>query len=339
MITAAPLREQTPQINWQQQLREAYRKPRDLLEALSLNPLDAPFDIDSHAEFAMLVPRPFAALMRPGDWQDPLLRQVLPLQKEHIVDPAYTADPLAEAASNVVPGLIHKYHGRVLMITNGHCAVNCRYCFRREFPYNDNRAHGDGFAAALDYVRADSSIREVILSGGDPLASTDQFLSPLMRSLAGIAHVQRLRIHSRLPVVIPERISQSLLATLALAGKQTVLVTHCNHPQEIGDGLRTAVALLKSADITVLNQSVLLRDVNDCAETLCNLSEQLFAAGVIPYYLHLLDKVKGSQHFDVSEAEALLLHRQMQSRLAGFLVPKLVQEEAGMANKTLLPRG
>ena len=160
-----------------------------------------------------------------------------------------------------------------------------------------------------------------------------------MRSLAGIAHVQRLRIHSRLPVVIPERISQSLLATLALAGKQTVLVTHCNHPQEIGDGLRTAVALLKSADITVLNQSVLLRDVNDCAETLCNLSEQLFAAGVIPYYLHLLDKVKGSQHFDVSEAEALLLHRQMQSRLAGFLVPKLVQEEAGMANKTLLPRG
>ena len=322
--------------SWQQQLSGAHRHLNSLLAALGLDAKDAPYLLDHHAAFELRVPESFVRRMTPRNWQDPLLLQVIPQAREQLRVEGYNSDPLGEAQANPVAGLIHKYHGRVLLVTSPSCAINCRYCFRREFPYQENRAKQNNWQDTLGYIQNDSSINEVILSGGDPLASSDRYLAPLLEGIAQIAHIKRIRIHSRMPVVLPARITDELISLLQSTKKKLIMVIHSNHPQEINPELAQAMARLQAANITALNQSVLLNNINNRAETLIELSEALFEIDVLPYYLHTLDKVNGSQHFDISLAEALALHQAMQQGLPGFLVPKLVTERAGEAHKTLL---
>ena len=285
--------------------------------------------------FPLLVPRPYIARMQPGDATDPLLRQVLPTTLEQQQAAGYGFDPLAEAAATKVPGLLRKYHGRALLIAAGACAVNCRYCFRRHFPYAEHRQDAD--FSALQAIRDDSSIREVILSGGDPLLLTDAHLARLIEGIDGIDHVARLRIHTRLPVVIPQRVTAALIATLSAVRPRVAIVLHFNHGNEIDADCRRALSALRR--FALLNQSVLLRGVNDDAQTLSDLSERLFDAGVLPYYLHLPDAVAGTAHFDVRPARALAIHRQMTAYLPGYLVPKLVREVPGAAAKEIVASG
>ena len=235
-----------------------------------------------------------------------------------------------------MPGVLHKYHGRVLLITTQNCAIHCRYCFRRHFPYADNRPSRKEWQASIDYIASDNSIEEVILSGGDPLAISNTHLQFLLEQLGRIAHLQRVRIHTRLPILLPDRIDQTLLGLLANLQQQVIVVIHANHAQEIDDSVLKACVQLRDNGVHVLNQSVLLTDINDEAETLIALSERLFAAGVLPYYLHMPDKVRSTAHFTVTDAKAQTLIKAMQARLPGYLIPKLVREEPQEPNKTLL---
>lgn len=321
--------------SWQRQLAQGIADPRQLLQQLSLGKHLA--NVTADQQFRTRVPQCFVARMRPGDIDDPLLRQVLPLSEELTYTPGFSHDPLAEAQYNPLPGLLHKYHGRVLLTLTGSCAINCRYCFRRHFPYAANNPGGKQWIEILHYLNQDATIREVIFSGGDPLLLNDQQLAKLSQQIAAISHIKTLRIHSRLPVVLPDRITPTLIKLLSDIPLQNVLVIHCNHANEIDNTVKQALQQLKTTDVTLLNQSVLLKGVNDNAEVLIALSEALFACGVLPYYLHLLDKTQGTAHFAVSESLAKTLHRQMRQRLPGYLVPKLVQEIAGKAYK--LPLG
>lgn len=325
--------------NWQSVLAQAVREPQELLQLLKLteHPLAQQVCIDK--QFPLLVPRTFVQRMRSGNADDPLLRQVLSVADEQLSVQGYTQDPLDEQASNVSPGLIHKYHGRVLLIAASGCAVNCRYCFRRHFPYADNRVGRQQWHSALNYVAQDSSISEVILSGGDPLLLGDEQLSELLEQIAAIAHVKRLRIHSRLPVVIPQRLTAELMQLLSQSRLRTSLVLHINHAQELAPEHLGLLAQYRAAGITLLNQTVLLKGVNDDEQTLCQLSETLFDYGVLPYYLHQLDRVQGAQHFALSVERTQELYRHMQQYLPGYLVPKLVCEQAGQPHKTLIPIG
>lgn len=315
--------------NWQQQLAEAFTHIGDLCQYLNLEMSDLPVSVDAAAQFALRVPRSFADCMEKGNPHDPLLRQVLPISDEFQTFPNYSDDPVGDLAAATQTGLLHKYHGRVLLINTGSCAINCRYCFRRNFPYNDLQLGKQAEQAAIDTIRQDSSISEVILSGGDPLLLSDARLAQLFSQLATISHVKRIRIHSRLPIVLPARITPEFIDTLLQSGKQLVLVMHCNHANELNHRVAAACALLRQQPITLLNQSVLLKGVNDHAETLSELSERLFALGILPYYLHLLDKAKGTAHFDLEQSHAINLHQQLQASLPGYLVPKLVREIAG----------
>ena len=274
--------------------------------------------------------------MVPGDSGDPLLRQVLPLDAEFQAAPGYGTDPVGDGAAMTVPGVLHKYHGRVLLTATGACAVHCRYCFRRHFPYNEAQAAAAHWQAALDYIRADASIAEVILSGGDPLSLSDRRLQEFVVQLDDIAHVRRLRVHTRVPVVIPARVDSALCAWLRATRLATVIVVHVNHANEIDAAVVAAFAALAAAGARLFNQSVLLHGVNDDVTALAALSERLFAAGVTPYYLHVLDKVAGAAHFAVAPAQAQALHRDLAARLPGYLVPRLVREDAGAAAKTWL---
>lgn len=322
--------------DWQQVLAAAVRDPALLLRRLQLEDSRLAGRIASVRQFPLLVPEPFLAKMRPGDEQDPLLRQVLPVQDELDEAAGFSLDPLGELQSNVRPGLIHKYQGRVLLLAATGCAINCRYCFRRHFPYADNRLGSRQWQQALEYVASDHSISEVILSGGDPLLLNDDSMARLVAQIEAIAHVRRLRIHSRLPVVIPQRLTAQLQACLQHSRLQCSLVLHVNHPHELGPEHMAPLAALRSAGVCLLNQSVLLAGVNDDAAILCQLSEQLFDYGVLPYYLHQLDLVQGAQHFAVERGRALQLHQQMHALLPGYLLPRLVQEIAGEPGKTLL---
>lgn len=322
--------------DWQQVLAAAVRDSAVLLRRLQLEDSKLASSIITAREFPLLVPEPFLAKMRIGDAQDPLLRQVLPVQDELDKAAGFSLDPLGELQSNVRPGLIHKYQGRVLLLAATGCAINCRYCFRRHFPYADNRLGSRQWQQALEYVAADSSISEVILSGGDPLLLNDAQLAKLVAQIAAIPHVRRLRIHSRLPVVIPQRLTAQLQACLQSSRLQCSLVLHVNHPHELGAEHLVPLAALRSGGVCLLNQSVLLAGVNDDAAILCQLSELLFDYGVLPYYLHSLDLVQGAQHFAVERGRALQLHRQMHALLPGYLLPRLVQEIAGEPGKTLL---
>lgn len=325
-----------PLHTWQEELSRSIRDPRELLEFLRL-----PISLLPQAEaaielFGLRVPRPYAERIAKGDVHDPLLRQVLPLADELRHTPGYSDDPLQEADSNPVQGLVHKYHGRVLLIAAPNCAINCRYCFRRAFPYEHNNPNRQQWEQVFEQLRADHSIREVIFSGGDPLANPDRQLQWMVTQLVAIPHIRRLRVHTRLPIVIPQRITAETLDWLAATRLQSVLVLHTNHPNEVDAQVVESIARLRRAGVTVLNQAVLLKGVNDDVETQVALSETLFEAGVLPYYLHLLDKVQGAAHFEVADADAIRLHQQMQVRLPGFLVPKLAREEPGARHKTLI---
>lgn len=322
--------------NWQRQLSAAITDPVELCRRLGLDPTWLPGAERGHTLFAVRVPEAYLARMRAGDTNDPLLRQVLPVTAEADDTPGFVDDPLAEREHTPKPGLIHKYAGRVLLIASPACAINCRYCFRRHFPYDDNAPSMRQWELTLDYLRDDDSIREVILSGGDPLASSDRRLASLVSRLGEITHLKRLRIHSRLPVVIPQRVDDALLGWLGATRLQTVMVLHINHANEIDDAVIAACRRLSDIGVTLLNQSVLLRGVNDDVDTLETLSERLFDAGILPYYLHVLDPVEGAAHFDVPDDEARTLIEALRARAPGFLVPRLVREIPGEPNKTPL---
>jgi EF-P beta-lysylation protein EpmB len=322
--------------NWQNLLASSITDPEELLRRLKLDPsLLAPARAASR-DFALRVPEPYLARMVPGDPHDPLLRQVLPTGEELQEQPGYVLDPLGEQHANALPGVIHKYHGRLLLIVSGGCAVNCRYCFRRHFPYEENNPGTAQWQNALDYIRQDASISEVIFSGGDPLAVNDRRLAWLTRAIAEIPHVRRLRVHSRLPVVIPQRVTPGLIDALCGTRLPVTMVLHVNHGNEIDAELGRAIQQMRRAGMTLLNQAVLLRGVNDRIEQLIVLSEALGDQGVIPYYLHVLDQVRGAQHFHVDDAQARDLVGRMLTRLPGFLVPRLVREVAGEAAKVPL---
>jgi EF-P beta-lysylation protein EpmB len=333
MITASPSARLSRSVSdWRELWRDAITDPLELLQAVGLGERTDLLPPDD-AGFALRVPRGFVGRMRRGDPFDPLLLQVLPQRAEHDQADGYTIDAVGDLAAKAGHGVLHKYDGRALLIASGSCAVNCRYCFRRHFPYGEEIAAASHWREALAQLRADPSIREVILSGGDPLALATHKLEELTRGLAELPQVIRLRIHTRLPVVLPERIDDAFVAWLAQLPLQKVVVLHANHANELDAGVDAACARLREAGASLLNQSVLLRGVNDDADTLADLSERLFAAGVLPYYLHQLDRVQGTAHFEVSDDTALQLQQALRPRLPGYLVPRLVREVAGDAAK------
>lgn len=326
------------QSSWQKELGQVFTDPEKLLHYLSI-------DTDEHKEsfsarklFPVRVPVPFADRMRQGDINDPLLQQVMTSSHEFINKAGFSDDPLLEQ-DTPVPGLLHKYDNRVLLMLKTACAINCRYCFRRHFPYQDNSINQAGIANAVDYIAQQPAINEVILSGGDPLMASDKHIAQLIDSLAPIKHITRIRIHTRLPVVIPARITQELLETLSQSRFNVVMVLHINHANEIDDSVVEFASQLKAHGVTLLNQAVLLKDINDDVKSQIALGETLFAAGIMPYYLHLLDKVTGATHFDTIESDAITLMHQLYRQLPGFLIPKLVREIGGQAHKTPIDLG
>lgn len=343
MIAATSLANQPQLARWQQALADAVTDPAELLDLLGLDPSQLPGQLqgmqDAAASFPLRVPRGFISRMEKGNPRDPLLLQVLPIGTELLPVAGFSIDPVGDLASREAPGLLHKYHGRALLIATGACAVHCRYCFRRHFPYADEAASTRGWGAALDHLAADSSIAEVILSGGDPLSLSDRRLALLSASLEKLPHVQRLRIHTRQPVVLPERVDAGFLAWLESVRLQKVIVLHVNHARELDAAVMRACRDLAAAGATLLNQSVLLAGINDDAAVLADLSEGLFAAGVLPYYLHVLDRVCGASHFEVPESAGVGLIAALTSRLPGYLVPRLVREVPGMPSKTPVAGG
>jgi L-lysine 2,3-aminomutase len=342
MITVPPLPAQPNRQpdrvpdRWQALWRDAVRDPRELLELVGLSDEAGRVSAAAAAQFPLRVPRGFVARMRRGDRDDPLLRQVLPVVEEERRAPGFGLDAVGDAAARGATGVIHKYDGRALLVATGSCAVHCRYCFRRHFPYAEETAAADRWREALAYVAADASITEVLLSGGDPLSLSTARLAEFTDGLRGIAHVRRLRLHTRLPIVLPERVDAALLAWLRALPWPMVVVVHANHGNEVDADVADALVRLRAAGATVLNQSVLLRGVNDSVEALADLSERLFAAGVLPYYLHQLDRVDGAAHFEVDDERARALHSGLQGRLPGYLVPRLVREIAGAPAKSPL---
>lgn len=321
---------------WQHLLSHTIDDPADLLSYLELPESLLDGAKQGSQLFQLKVPKPFADKIEKGNPDDPLLRQILPLADEIQDVPGYVSDPLAEMDANHSDGLIHKYKGRVLLILSGACAVNCRYCFRRHFPYQENRLGTDQWQKVLNYLNADNTISEVIFSGGDPLATSDQRLEKMIADLEQIPHLKRLRIHSRLPIVIPQRVTDRFISTLQRSRFQTVMVLHANHANELDDTLHQSILKLKAAQVTVLNQAVLLKGVNDNVPALRKLSEALFEHSILPYYLFTLDPVKGAAHFNVPDSKAMDLHALLQAELPGYLVPKLAREIPGKAHKTLL---
>lgn len=319
--------------SWHESLAGAIRDPATLLQRLQL-PLSLLESAQSAArQFPVMVPESYLARMRPGDINDPLLQQVLPRGEELLRVPGFLQDAVDDEASRIAPGLLQKYTGRALMIVTGACAVHCRYCFRRHYPYGDEPKRIHDWEPALQALSADSSIHEVLLSGGDPLMATDQRLRELVKRLEQIPHLQRLRIHSRLPIVLPNRVTDEFLELLGSMRLTPLMVVHANHPQEIASDCASALRSLVRSGVTTLNQSVLLRGINDSVETLQELSERLINLGVIPYYLHQLDRVQGTAHFEVPEATGLKLIEALQRRLPGYGVPRYVRETAGEPHK------
>ncbi|MBS9438843.1 EF-P beta-lysylation protein EpmB [Photorhabdus noenieputensis] len=333
----------TPKIiireDWLKQLADVITDPDELLQLLSLD--EHPTlskGSDARRLFPLRVPRAFAARMQVNDPNDPLLLQVITTPEEFTLTPGFSTDPLDEQRS-AVPGLLHKYRNRALLLVKGGCAVNCRYCFRRHFPYEDNKGNKRNWQQALDYIQQHPELDEIIFSGGDPLMAKDHELDWLISNLEKISHIKRLRIHTRLPVVIPARITTTLCDRLAQSRLQVIMVTHINHANEIDQSLRNSMILLKQAGITLLNQSVLLRGVNNNSDTLADLSNALFDAGILPYYIHVLDKVQGAAHFMVSDEEAKELIRELLTKISGYLVPRLAREIGGEPSKTPLDLG
>ncbi|MDQ7017240.1 MAG: EF-P beta-lysylation protein EpmB [Gammaproteobacteria bacterium] len=335
MIPRSDALQQPPQ--WQKELACAIREPKKLYQALELNPDTLMGSLAAHHSFRLLVPHAYLAKMKKGDKNDPLLLQVLPRKIENQTVSGFVSDPVGDLAAVQTPGLLHKYHGRALLITTGACAIHCRYCFRRHFPYSDSNASSHNWQPALDYLQANTEIHEVILSGGDPLTLSDKKLADLSQKLDNIPHLHTLRIHTRLPLVLPNRINNELLAWLAKSRLKVVFVLHANHANEIDTHVQQVCQQLKQAGVLLLNQTVLLKGINDSAARMTQLSHALFAANVLPYYLHLLDRVQGSAHYECSTIEASHLMQTLREQLPGYLVPKLVREEAGKKFKTPIP--
>lgn len=324
-----------PPSSWQQELASAFCKPEDLLNYLEID--SSLYSNYARNDFSMRVPASYAACMEKGILNDPLLKQVLPISDELTNPDEFQDDPVGDLSALVHDCIIHKYQGRVLLITTGGCAINCRFCFRRNFPYADVQLNKQKEMIALDYIEQDSSINEVILSGGDPLLLSDQRLNGLIQKINRISHVTRIRLHTRLPIVLPSRITPELINLFKNSSAPIIMVTHCNHANELSEQVATSCqALRQQQNITLLNQSVLLKGVNNDAQTLKNLSERLFTMGILPYYLHLLDRANGTAHFEVPQLEAIKIHQELQQILPGYLVPKLVKEQSGVAAKTLL---
>jgi len=322
--------------DWQNQLKNMVTEPSELCRLLGMDKTQQQAIEKACGSFPLRVPHSYLSRIEHNNLKDPLLLQILPSAKELISPNSFTSDPLQEADSNPVPGIIHKYHGRVLLISTSSCPIHCRYCFRRHFPYEENRNSRQQWQTSLRYIEQNPDIKEVILSGGDPLSCSDSQLEWLCQQLDAIPHLRYLRLHSRFPITIPQRITPQCLEWLSCRRLQVTMVLHCNHPNEINAEVSQSLAAMKSSGITLLNQSVLLKEVNDDIETLAALSEELYHQGVLPYYLHLLDKVQGASHFDVPEGRAIELHQALQAQLPGYLVPKLVREQAGERHKTLI---
>lgn len=322
--------------DWQLALKTMLRSVEALCEYVGVAIEDLEKAQLAHKDFPVRVPTAYADQIEKGNLHDPLLLQVLPQTAELIETSGFVEDPLNEAAFNKTPGLIHKYHGRVLFITSPSCAINCRYCFRRHFPYQDNNPNMAQWQQALDYIRADNSIQEVILSGGDPLSASDDYLNKLIQAIATIPHVRWLRLHSRLPVVIPQRVTDNLLNLLTATRLQTSVVLHINHANELSTDVAEAIHLLQQRHIRVLNQSVLLRGINDDVSSHKQLLEKLHQHRVQAYYLHLLDPVKGAAHFLVDDEKALTLYEQLRQEVPGFMLPRLARETAHQPYKTLI---
>jgi EF-P beta-lysylation protein EpmB len=325
-----------PESSWQKELAEAFRDGRALLDYLDISPAALRASGAAEQNFACLVPRPFARRMVKGDPLDPLLRQVFPDAAELAQPAGYQLDPLQEQQAAGAAGVLQKYPGRALLITTGACPVHCRYCFRRYFPYTDHQATQHDWQHAVTSIRARHGINEVILSGGDPLTLSNRRLAAGFKALCRLPQLRTIRLHTRFPIILPSRVDDALLQLLADSQARVVMVVHANHPNELDVDVMARLAALRQAGVTMLNQSVLLGGVNDCAATLAQLSERLFAAGVLPYYLHLLDPVAGAAHFNVDESRGIALVRALRARLPGYLVPRLAREIPGQPGKTVL---
>jgi EF-P beta-lysylation protein EpmB len=322
--------------SWQEALKDAIRDADELCRALDLPPECARAAKEASRQFRLFAPRGFVARMRSGDPMDPLLRQVLPLADEMIDVPGFTVDPVLDDLAERQPGLLHKYDGRVLLVTSGTCAIHCRYCFRRHFPYDEAPRSLAGWRPALDEIASDKSVHEVILSGGDPLTLVDATLSELSNAIANIPHVRRLRIHTRLPIVIPERVTDELIDMLQVCRLTSIVVLHANHANELDSHVATAIGRLADAGIVLLNQAVLLAGVNDSVDAQAALCERLVDLRVLPYYLHQLDRVAGAAHFEVPVAEGREIIRQLRAQLPGYAVPRYAAEVPGASSKTVL---
>ncbi len=334
MLMMINIEKNSPIPHWQQELRTAFTNISDLLFYLHLDSADLSLQYQASKNFPLLATKSYVDRIKKSDWADPLLRQILPLADELKQHPDFINDPVGDSQASVMPGLLHKYHGRVLLVTTGACAIHCRYCFRRAFPYSDNSAHRSQITAIIDYLTNNPGITEVILSGGDPLTLSDAKFQHLISTLSDIQHIDRIRIHSRIPVVLPSRITDKFLDTLASSDKKIIMVIHANHPNELNHEVEKGLLKMKQLGITLLNQTVLLQGVNDDPVILTQLSFRLFDCHTLPYYLHLLDKVSGAQHFDINNPTVKILYEQLQATLPGYLVPKLVREESGEAYKT-----
>lgn len=321
--------------NWLRDLATAFNDPIALLNYLELPVSEFEQDIQARKLFALRVPRPFAEKMEKGNRHDPLFLQAMSLAEEFLEAEGFSQDPLEEQHSPA-PNILHKYHNRLLFMLKNSCAINCRYCFRRHFPYNEVKSGKASWDQSLAYIAEHRELEEVILSGGDPLMAKDSEIDWLLSRLEQIPHINTLRIHSRLPVVIPNRITDELCQRLAASRLNCVLVTHINHANEIDQTFAEKIAKLKQAGVVLLNQSVLLKGVNDNAQTLKALSDKLFGYGILPYYLHLLDKVQGASHFFIEDYQASLIYQELQRITSGYLVPKLAREIAKEPNKTLM---
>ncbi|MDZ4782022.1 MAG: EF-P beta-lysylation protein EpmB [Planctomycetia bacterium] len=321
---------------WQHSLKDAVRDPRELCRLLGLSADVEAAAIQAARTFPLFAPRGYVARMRPGDPSDPLLRQVLPLGEELTAAPGFSADPVGDAHAVLRPGLLQKYHGRTLMVTTGACAVHCRYCFRRHYPYEESPRSLADWEPAIRLIEADPTVQEVILSGGDPLTLVDATLAQLADRLAEIPHLRRLRVHTRLPIVLPERVTPALLDWLHGTRLAPIMVVHANHPAEIDGAVEQALGMLVDHGIPVLNQAVLLRGVNDSAEVLAELCERLVNLRLMPYYLHQLDRVHGAAHFEVEERVGLAIMEELRGRLPGYAVPRYVREVEGDVGKVVV---
>ncbi|MEE4295777.1 MAG: EF-P beta-lysylation protein EpmB [Wenzhouxiangella sp.] len=318
-----------PAQDWQSQLRNGYRDPNALRLDLGLPPRALP----DNRHFPLRVPRAFVGRMGLGNESDPLLLQVMPDVSENQIDSGYSADPVGDLQSRSAPAVLHKYQGRALLITTGACAIHCRYCFRQHFPYAGHTVSSRRWAQALDYLADTQDVSEVILSGGDPLMLTTPHLEAMTHDLARLPHIRRFRIHTRMPIVLPDRVTDRLLSWLNALPWPTTVVVHANHPNEFDDSVQGALARLRTTGAHLLNQAVLMRKINDSADVLAALMERSFDAGVLPYYLHQLDRVAGAARYEVDVSSLETLMHELRLRLPGYLVPRLVREQSGQPYK------